>query len=115
MNNQITIFDMSEEARRTRNAGNTPDVVIFHESLSSCWCECPACKNTKGMIRRKAGYNGEWYTETDAQCPECGQPLLWDWDLIDKKAKKSKDVIECEKLGLHGAVKKDGDGKWVKA
>ena len=33
-------------------------------------------------------------------------------DLVNEVVKKSKDVIECEKLGLKGAVHKNDKGQW---
>lgn len=57
-------------------------VPIYHLSLSYVWSECPTCKSNLA------------YTENYiSNCPYCGQPFLWDWDEIDKKAKKSKEWI----------------------
>ena len=35
-------------------------------------------------------------------------------DEIEKVCKKSKDIIECEMLGLTGPVSKNEKGKWCK-
>lgn len=72
---------------------------IYHFSLTRIYCECPKCHN-----ENIATYEDE--------CPECGQALTWEDEAIDKVAKKTKDYIECERLGLHGPVRKNDKGKW---
>ena len=85
---------------------------IYHISLTSCYFECPKCKN-QNIGSSKFDYHAQcWYQVQEDECPECGQHLTWDDDEIEKVAKKSKDVIECEKLGLTGAVRKNDKGKW---
>ena len=85
---------------------------VYHISLTSCYCECPNCKNQNIGHSKYNYYTGNWYQVFEDECPECGQPLTWDDEEIEKVCKKSKDVIECEKFGLQGAVHKNDKGQW---
>lgn len=70
--------------------------IIWHYSLTAIYTECPYCHS----------HNTE-----DARTGECRccHNII---DLSNEVVKKSRDVIECEKLGLKGAVYKDEKGKW---
>lgn len=70
--------------------------IIWHISLTSVYTECPYCHS----------HNSE--NPKTGECRQCHSII----DLANEVVKKSKDVIECEKLGLHGAVYKDEKGKW---
>ena len=89
-----------------------PKAPIWHISLTQSWYECPKCKNTEGLCDSKIDRLRNYYSVLAESCPECGQTLTWDDEEIEKVAKKSKDYKECEKLGLHGAVRKNEKGKW---
>ena len=70
--------------------------LIYSMSLTCYKFVCPYCKcdNT--------------YEPPSNKCTECGK--IFDADNV--KEVKSKDYIECEKLGLSGAVRKNDKGKW---
>lgn len=76
---------------------------IWHSSLSASWVECPKCKEVNHIEN--------WHT----RCPDCGQLLDQSPEAIAKAEKVSKDLAECRKLGLHGAVTKDSKGKWIES
>ena len=85
---------------------------IYHISLTSVYCECPNCKNRNIGNTKYNNYSKTYYQIFEDECPTCGQPLTWEDDEIEKVCKKSKDIIECEKLGLTGPVSKNEKGKW---
>ena len=85
---------------------------IYHISLTAIYCECPNCKNRNIGNIKYSNYSKTYYQIFDDECPTCGQPLTWEDDEIEKVCKKSKDIIECEKLGLTGPVSKNEKGKW---
>ena len=75
-----------------------PVVPQWYLSLSEHRSECPTCQhNHSNLCDYKENYHtggGEWiYKE---RCPHCGQAIKWDWDEIDRKAKKSKKYKEWE-------------------
>ena len=84
-----------------------PKVPVYHMSLSHVWEECPNCKGQNRLSVQKTAFNGEFYTEYLEKCPDCGQALKWDWDEIDKKAKKTTDIKACEFAGLSGPVSQE--------
>lgn len=71
--------------------------IIWHLSLTSVFTECPYC--------------GSENSEKGNICTVCEQVL----DVINPIYKKSKDFLECERLGLKGPVYRDEKGKWVKS
>lgn len=70
--------------------------LIIHETLTSIYSECPYCH----------AQNSENYSTNE--CNVCNNII----DLENEIVKKSKDVIECEKLGLSGPVHKNEKGIW---
>ena len=70
--------------------------IIWHYTLNSIYTECPYCHSR----------NSE--NEHTGECKICHNIM----DLGNKVVKKSKDVLECEKLGLQGAVHKNDKGQW---
>ncbi len=74
---------------------------IWHSSLTACYVECPTCHE----INHIENYHD--------RCPDCSQLLDQSSEAIAKAEKVSKDLAECRKLGLHGAVTKDSKGKWI--
>lgn len=93
----------SEEPKRDPKL-DIPKLPVYHISLSHVWEECPNCKGQNRLSIRKLGLSGNYYTEYLDRCPDCGQSILWDWDQIDKNAKKTADVKACELAGLSGPV-----------
>ena len=70
--------------------------IIWHYTLTSVYTECPYCHSKNSENK----YTGE--------CNICHNIM----DLCNEVIKKSNDVSECEKLGLHGPVHKNDKGKW---
>lgn len=70
--------------------------IIWHISLSAVYTECPYC-HAQNSENSRTG-----------ECKICHNIM----DLANEVVKKSKDVLECEKLGLHGAVHKNEKGQW---
>lgn len=70
--------------------------IIWHYSLTAIYTECPYCHS----------HNSE--NERTGECKYCHNIM----DLTNEVVKKSKDVIECEQLGLSGAVYRDDKGRW---
>ena len=70
--------------------------IIWHYSLTSIYTECPYCHSQ----------NSE--NERTGECKNCHNIM----DFGNEVVKKSKDVLECEKLGLQGAVHKNDKGQW---
>lgn len=71
--------------------------LIWHISLTAVYTECPYCKSVN---------SDDTYRQS---CTRCGG----EFDTTREIEKKSKDVIECERLGLKGAVRKDEKGNWI--
>lgn len=94
---QMSIFDLPKEPQNTEVA----KAPIWHCSLTAQYVECPTCKEINHI---------ENYHE---RCPDCGQLLDQTPEAIAKAEKVSKDLKECRKLGLRGAVTKNEKGKWV--
>lgn len=64
-----------------------PQIPLGKYSLSSIEILCPVCGcGDIGDANNRKG-----------SCPECGQALSWDWDAIDKKARKSPEYKLAEK------------------
>lgn len=85
--------------------------LIYHQSLSRHYTQCPYCKYENTDSEYMRDLSGLPYAKAPLDiCPACGKQYDMECDV-----KKSKDVIECEALGLTGAVKKDEKGIWVKA
>lgn len=73
--------------------------LIYSRSLSCYKFVCPYCKaDNPNKTRRNF-------------CDYCGK----EFDDVNLEVKTSKDLAECEALGLKGAVRKDEKGKWVQA
>lgn len=70
--------------------------LIWHESLSAVYSECPYC-HCHNTVDDYTGI-----------CRYCKNKS----DTINIVERKSKDVIECERLGLHGPVHKNEKGQW---
>ena len=70
--------------------------IIWHYTLTSIYTECPYCHSQ----------NSE--NERTGECKNCHNIM----DFGNEVVKKSKDVLECEKLGLQGAVHKNDKGQW---
>lgn len=70
--------------------------IIWHYSLTAIYTECPYCHS----------HNSE--NERTGECKVCHNFM----EMGNPVKKKSRDVIECEKLGLKGAVYKDEKGNW---
>lgn len=70
--------------------------IIWHYSLTAVYTECPYCH----------AHNSE--DSRTGECKNCHNIM----DLENEVVKKSKDVIECEKLGLKGPVHKNDKGQW---
>ena len=77
-----------------------PKAPIWHSSLTACYVECPSCHE----INHIENYHD--------RCPDCGQLLDQSPEAIAKVEKVSKDLQECRKKGLHGAVTKNAKGQW---
>lgn len=70
--------------------------IIWHYSLTSIYTECPYCHS----------HNTE--NPRTGECKECHMVM----DLTNEVVKKTKDVVECEKLMLRGPVYRDDKGQW---
>ena len=73
--------------------------LIYSRSLTCYKTVCPYCK-VDNPDREKRD-----------TCYHCGDVF----DDVNLDIRTSKDLAECEALGLKGAVKKDEKGRWVKA
>lgn len=77
------------------NASCEPVVPKWHMSLNSVWCECPKCKTQPDGLTKWVppmyGISDSGYTKYNTHCPWCGQPMLWDWDEIDRQSTQSAD------------------------
>lgn len=87
--------------------------LIYSKSLSCHETVCPYCKltNPDSENKRNALYSKENVGLPLDVCPNCGQK----YDMENMEIKKSKDYMECEALGLKGAVVKNEKGKWIQA
>ena len=85
------------EALKTEkiNQNCEPVVPKWHMSLDHVWCECPKCKTKPDGLTwwhpPIYGISDSGYTEYNTHCPWCGQPMLWDWDEIDRQSTQSAD------------------------
>lgn len=70
--------------------------IIWHYSLTAIYTECPYCHSQNSENSRTG------------ECKNCHEIM----DFTNEVVKKSKDVIECEKLGLSGGVHKNEKGQW---
>lgn len=78
------------------NKDKKPVVPKWHLTLNHAWCECPKCRiQPDGLTKWHPPMYGipgaTGYTEYNQNCPWCGQPMLWDWDEIDKASSQSRD------------------------
>lgn len=73
--------------------------LIYSRSLTWYRTICPYCK-VDNPDREKHD-----------TCYSCGGVF----DNVNLDIRTSKDLAECEALGLKGAVRKDEKGKWVQA
>lgn len=86
--------------------------LIYKQSLSSRYTVCPFCKFENPDYELTRRFSGLPYANEPLDiCPSCGRQ----YDMENVKVIKSKDVLECEALGLKGAVTKNEKGKWVEA
>lgn len=92
---QLSLFDLPKVPKKVE-----PKAPIWHSSLTACYVECPTCHE----INHIENYHDH--------CPDCGQLLDQSPEAIAKAEKVSKDLQECRKKGLHGAVTKNAKGQW---
>ena len=86
--------------------------LIYHKSLSRSYTQCPYCKYENPDSSYMREYSGLPYAKEPLDiCPACGEQ----YDMQNFTEKKSKDVVECEALGLKGAVTRNEKGKWKNA
>lgn len=88
-----------------------PKPLIYRKSLSCYETICPYCKciNPEDKEKRSPLYSRENVGLPLDICPSCGNP----YDMENMVIKKSKDYMECEALGLKGAVAKNEKGVWM--
>ena len=73
--------------------------LIYSKSLTCYKTVCPYCKaDNPDQLKQNI-------------CFYCGK----EFDPDNLEIKKSKDLEECEALGLKGAVRKNSKGKWEEA
>lgn len=70
--------------------------IIWHITLTSIYTECPYCKARNSENPRSG------------ECNNCHEIM----DLENEDVRKSKDVLECERLGLRGPVHLNEKGKY---
>lgn len=101
---QLSLFDFPKEPKNVKKIPcfreDEPKAPIWHSSLTACYVECPTCHE----INHIENYHD--------RCPDCGQLLDQSSEAIAKAEKVSKDLQECRKKGLHGAVTKNVKGQW---
>ena len=86
--------------------------LIYHKSLSRHYTQCPYCRYENPDSSYGRELSGLPYAKEPIDtCPACGNK----YDMENVVEKKTKDVIECEALGLKGVVTKNEKGKWIQA
>ena len=89
---------IDEVSDSVQDEKDIPAIPKAYFSLSEIRYECPTCEHIPGgIIDCGIDYRtGDYYTNYKDRCPYCGQAIKWDWDEIDRKAKKSKKYREME-------------------
>ena len=94
----IKIFNEIINNTSNDESKDIPVVPQWYLSLSEHRVECPTCQHIPAdLTDYKVDYvtrEGHWIYKD--RCPYCGQAIKWDWEEIDKKAKKSKMYREWE-------------------
>ena len=86
--------------------------LILHKSLTRIYTQCPYCKYENPDSDYGREYSGLPYAKEPLDvCPACGKQ----YDMENLVVKKTKEVLECEALGLKGFVKKNKEGQWAQA
>ena len=102
MDGQITLDSFMEGCSNTKIKK-----LIYSQSLTCYKTICPYCRCDNPEDR------GFQYSEEERRLPlnvcRCCRKKF---DNVNLEIRKSKDLVEVEKLGLHGAVHKDEKGKW---
>lgn len=76
--------------------------LIWHESLTAYYEECPYCHAQNSVSETWA------IIGVSKEC-KCCHNLI---DVTECDVRQSKEVKECEKLGLHGPVHRNDKGQW---